>query len=359
MTKLEDIKQNWLNKFKKPFVIAGPCSAETEQQTIDTAIKINQDYVDVYRAGIWKPRTRPNNFEGIGKKGLEWLKYIKQNTNMLTATEVANKRHVKEALKYDIDILWIGARSTVNPFTVQEIAEALEDTKKIILIKNPTHVDLEIWIGSLERLINKNIKNIGVIHRGFSTLETKLEYRNQPKWNIALEFKKQFPNIPIICDPSHITGDKTKILEVSKKALEFGYHGLMIETHINPKEAWSDANQQITPKELNDIIKNLINYKNKKIYNNKYTSHINMLRTIIDEIDQNLVININARMQISRNIGILKQKYHQSIKQPNREIEVYQNIKKYGSSLNISEEFIQKIFQIIQQESIKIQKNNS
>jgi chorismate mutase len=352
MNTLKDLNSEWINKFKNPLIIAGPCSAETKDQTLNTALNINTKYVDVFRAGVWKPRTKPNNFEGVGEVGLKWLNEVKKKTNMLVATEVATVKHVEQALKHDIDILWIGARSTVNPFTVQEIAEALYNTNKIILVKNPTHVDIEIWIGSIERLLNNKIKNIGIIHRGFSVIEKKTTYRNQPKWNIILKLKKEYPNIPFILDPSHITGDKNKILEISKKAIEFGYQGLMIETHINPDKAWSDSAQQITPQKLDEIIEKLLIYK-KSLY--KINTKISQFRDVIDEIDENIIINLYERMNVVKKIGKIKKREHKHVYQPDREKKIYENIQQIGSKLNISIKLLEKIFKIIQEESIKIQ----
>ena len=234
-------------------LIAGPCSAESEEQVIQTALELkNLGKVKYYRAGIWKPRTRPGGFEGVGEIGLKWLQKAKAETGLLMATEVATAAHVKLALEYDIDVLWIGARTTVNPFAVQEIADVLQGTDKIMLLKNPVNPDLSLWIGGLERLYNSNIKKLGVIHGGFSTYE-KTKYRNNPEWQIAIELQSKFPDLPLICDPSHITGRRDMIQEVSQQALDLNYDGLIIETHCNPDKAWSDAQQQITPTALKQL----------------------------------------------------------------------------------------------------------
>ena len=250
------IKTNdWLKKFNlsHPLVIAGPCSAETEEQVLKIAHQLKKTDVTIYRAGIWKPRTRPGNFEGVGSIGLKWLQRVKKETGLLTATEVANKDHVKLALENNIDVLWIGARSTVSPFIVQEIADALKGTEKVVLVKNPVNPDLSLWMGGIERLHSSNIKNLGLIHRGFSTYE-KSKYRNIPEWQLAIEFQNKFPDLPLICDPSHITGKRDMVFEVSQTALDLNLDGLMIETHIDPDNAWSDAAQQVTPDTLKQMM---------------------------------------------------------------------------------------------------------
>ena len=250
--------RKWLDDFKliHPLVIAGPCSAETEDQVLKIAHELKDSDVSIFRAGIWKPRTRPGGFEGVGAIGLKWLQKAKAETGLLMATEVANAAHVKLALEHDIDVLWIGARTTVNPFAVQEIADALQNTDKIVLVKNPVNPDLALWIGGVERLYNAGIKKLGVIHRGFSTYE-KTKYRNIPEWQIAIELQSRFPDLPLICDPSHITGNRNMIQEVSQQALDLNYDGLIIETHIDPDNAWSDAEQQVTPIVLKQIFEDL------------------------------------------------------------------------------------------------------
>ena len=243
--------RTWLDDFNlnHPLVIAGPCSAETEDQVLKIAHDLKDTDVSIYRAGIWKPRTRPGMFEGVGAIGLKWLDKVKKETGLLTATEVANASHVKLALEYDIDVLWIGARSTVSPFIVQEIADALKGTDKIVLVKNPVNPDLALWLGGIERLYSANIKKLGVIHRGFSTYE-KSKYRNNPEWQLPIELQNRFPDIPLICDPSHIAGRRDILQDISQTALDLNFDGLMIETHIDPDNAWSDAAQQITPSVL-------------------------------------------------------------------------------------------------------------
>lgn len=354
MKDLKNLKQEWIKQFNAPLVIAGPCSAETKEQVINTALNIDTDYVQIFRAGIWKPRTRPNDFEGIGIPGLKWLQDVKQQTGMLLATEVANAEHAKLALEYDIDILWIGARSTANPFTVQEIANTLENTNKIILVKNPINPDFDLWVGALERLAGKNIKKLGVIHRGFSTYK-KSKYRNQPIWKIALDFKNKYPNIPIICDPSHICGNRTGILDICQQASYFGYHGFIIETHDQPDNAWTDGHQQIVPKKLIEIIKNI--HSNHRLSTDSYEYTMNLIRTQIDENDEMLLSILSERMYLSQKVGKLKNDYKIGILQPNRWEKILQSSKNHGMTLGLSANFIEEIFKIIHQESINIQNN--
>ena len=273
--------RSWLDDFNlnHPLVIAGPCSAETEDQVLKIAHDLKNTDVSIYRAGIWKPRTRPGMFEGVGAIGLKWLDKVKKETGLLTATEVANASHVKLALEYDIDVLWIGARSTVSPFIVQEIADALKDTDKIVLVKNPVNPDLSLWLGGLERLYSANIKKLGVIHRGFSTYE-KSKYRNNPEWQLPIELQNRFPDIPLICDPSHIAGRRDILQDISQTALDLNFDGLMIETHTDPDNAWSDAAQQITPDVLVKMMEDL---KIRTLTSDEadYKNQLNTLRTQI------------------------------------------------------------------------------
>jgi chorismate mutase len=281
--------RTWLDEFnlKHPLVIAGPCSAETEDQVLKIAHDLKDTDVSVYRAGIWKPRTRPGMFEGVGAIGLKWLDKVKKETGLLTATEVANASHVKLALEYDIDVLWIGARSTVSPFIVQEIADALNGTDKIVLVKNPVNPDLSLWLGGIERLYSANIKKLGVIHRGFSTYE-KSKYRNNPEWQLPIELQNKFPDLPLICDPSHIAGRRDILQDISQTALDLNFDGLMIETHIDPDNAWSDAAQQITPSVL---VKMMNDLKIRTLTSEEadYKNQLNTLRTQIDVIDHGLL----------------------------------------------------------------------
>jgi 3-deoxy-D-arabino-heptulosonate 7-phosphate (DAHP) synthase len=350
MEKLNNsIDRSWIDKWNKPFIISGPCSAESEEQMLETAKKLNPSYVQVFRAGIWKPRTKPNNFEGIGKEGLEWLHKVKKSTGLMVATEIANAEHVKLAISFGIDVLWIGARSTASPFTIQEIADALEgENNKIILVKNPIHPDIELWIGALERLSGKGIQKLGVIHRGFYTYKNS-KYRNQPNWNLLLNFRSLLPRVPIICDPSHICGNKKGILDIAKKAYHFQYEGLMIESHCDPDHAWSDAQQQITPENLLEMLKELIYVEECD------QKHLNSFRILIDELDENIIALLAERMNISKKLGVLKKSSDIAVLQPNRWEDIMKKSLKFGKSLGISEELLKGVFKLLHQESIKIQ----
>ena len=344
--------KDWLNNFNlsHPLVIAGPCSAETESQVMKIAHELNNSDVTIFRAGIWKPRTRPGMFEGVGAIGLKWLQKVKSETNLLTATEVANANHVKLAIDHDVDLLWIGARSTVSPFIIQEIAEALDGTDKIVLVKNPVNPDLSLWLGGLERLHNSNIKNLGLIHRGFSTYE-KTKYRNIPEWQIPIEVQNRFPDIPMICDPSHISGRRDLIFDLSQTALDLNFDGLMIESHINPDEAWSDAKQQITPKTLIQIMKDL-KVRNELVEEEKYKNELYSLRTQIDIIDHSILDSLGKRMKISEDIGSLKKTKNVAVLQNKRWNEILDKMIDEGNNKGLTREFISRIYKAIHQESI-------
>lgn len=348
--------RTWLNDFQlnHPLVIAGPCSAETEEQVLTIAHQLKNTDTSVLRAGIWKPRTRPGNFEGVGAIGLKWLQLAKQETGLLTATEVANPNHVELALKHDIDVLWIGARTTVSPFIVQEIAESLRGTSKIVLIKNPVNPDLPLWLGAVERFYTADVKKLGVIHRGFSTYE-KTTYRNNPEWQIPIDLQHQFPDLPLILDPSHIAGRRDLIFDLCQTALDLNYDGLMIETHNTPDKAWSDANQQITPESLINYTVDLKIRKtdtNETVFNNK----LNTFRTQIDILDHQLLEKLGKRMQIADQIGQLKAEYNVAILQAKRWNEILGRMILQGEKENLSEEFILRVFKAIHQESINHQK---
>ncbi|MFK5877865.1 MAG: bifunctional 3-deoxy-7-phosphoheptulonate synthase/chorismate mutase type II [Flavobacteriaceae bacterium] len=347
--------RTWLDDMNldHPLVVAGPCSAETEEQVLKIAHELKDTDVNYFRAGIWKPRTRPGMFEGVGALGLKWLQKVKEETGMKTATEVANAAHVKLALEHDIDLLWIGARSTVSPFIVQEIADALDGTDKIVLVKNPVNPDLALWLGGVERLYTANIKNLGVIHRGFSTYE-KTKYRNIPEWQIAIELQNKFPDLPLICDPSHITGKRDMILDVSQTALDLNFDGLMIETHFDPENAWSDAAQQVTPKALVQIMKDL---RIRKVSSEEegYNNELNLLRAQIDVIDNSLIEQLGKRMKVSDGIGKLKKTGNVSVLQTSRWNEILGKMILEGEQKGLSEEFILRIFKAIHQESINHQ----
>lgn len=347
--------RTWLDDFQlnHPLVIAGPCSAETEEQVLKIAHELKNSDVSIFRAGIWKPRTRPGGFEGVGEIGLKWLQKAKAETGLLMATEVATAAHVKLALENDIDVLWIGARTTVNPFAVQEIADALQGTDKIVLLKNPVNPDLSLWIGGLERLYNANIKKLGVIHRGFSTYE-KTKYRNNPEWQIAIDLQNRFPDLPLICDPSHITGKRDMIQEVSQQALDLNYDGLIIETHIDPDNAWSDAAQQVTPETLKQMF---INLRVRKVSDDEseYNQKMAKLRMQIDEFDGKLLEILGNRMKVADKIGLLKKEKNVAILQNQRWNEILGKMILEGEEKGLSNEFVMHLFKAIHQESISHQ----
>ncbi|MGC4040018.1 MAG: bifunctional 3-deoxy-7-phosphoheptulonate synthase/chorismate mutase type II [Flavobacterium sp.] len=344
--------RKWLEDFKldHPLVIAGPCSAETEEQVLKIAHELKDSDVTIFRAGIWKPRTRPGGFEGVGAIGLKWLQKAKAETGLLMATEVATAAHVKLALEHDIDVLWIGARTTVNPFAVQEVADALAGTDKIVLIKNPVNPDLALWIGGVERLYNAGIKKLGVIHRGFSTYE-KTKYRNIPEWQIPIELQSRFPDLPLICDPSHITGQRNMIQEVSQQALDLNYDGLIIETHIDPDNAWSDAAQQVTPSVLKQIFEDL-RVKKLTVDEGDYNTEMIKLRANIDVADSKLLEILGNRMKVAEQIGALKKAKNVAVLQNKRWNEILGKMILEGEDKGLSEEFILRIFKAIHQESI-------
>ncbi|PZQ92608.1 MAG: 3-deoxy-7-phosphoheptulonate synthase [Flavobacterium johnsoniae] len=348
--------RTWLDDFKlsHPLIIAGPCSAETEEQVLKIAHELKDSDVSIYRAGIWKPRTRPGSFEGVGAVGLKWLQKAKAETGLLMATEVANVAHVQLALEHDIDVLWIGARTTVNPFAVQEIADALKNTDKIVLVKNPVNPDLALWLGGIERLYNAGIKKLGVIHRGFSTYE-KTKYRNIPEWQLAIELQNRFPDLPIICDPSHITGKREMIQEVSQQALDLNYDGLIIETHNDPDNAWSDAEQQVTPEKLKEIFKNL-KVRKETEDGSDYNQRLDRLRLDIDEYDAKILEILGKRMKVADKIGALKKEKNVAVLQNKRWNEILGKMILEGEEKGLSEEFILKIYKAIHQESKKKKK---
>lgn len=347
--------RKWLDDLNltHPLAIAGPCSAETEEQVLKIAHELKDSDVSIFRAGIWKPRTRPGGFEGVGAIGLKWLQKAKAETGLLMATEVATAAHVKLALEHDIDVLWIGARTTVNPFAVQEIADALVGTDKIVLVKNPVNPDLALWIGGVERLYNAGIKKLGVIHRGFSTYE-KTKYRNIPEWQLPIELQSRFPDLVLICDPSHITGQRTMIQEVSQQALDLNYDGLIIETHIDPDNAWSDAAQQVTPTVLKQIFENL-KVKEVTVEEDDYNTEMIKLRANIDIADSKLLEILGNRMKVAEQIGALKKAKNVAVLQNKRWNEILGKMILEGEDKGLSEEFILRIFKAIHQESISHQ----
>ena len=336
-----------------PLTIAGPCSAESKEQLLKIANQLKDTRVTVFRAGVWKPRTRPGSFEGIGAMALPWLQEVKKQTGLLVAIEVATANHVKLALEHDIDILWIGARTTANPFAVQEIADALKNSDKIILIKNPVNPDLELWIGAVERLYKAGITKLGVIHRGFSTYK-KTEYRNSPKWQIPIDFKFKFPSIPMINDPSHICGRRDCIENVSQTALDLQFDGLMIETHHNPDEAWSDAKQQITPKTHTEIIDRLI-VRAKTFKHEDAIDALVLLRKEINETDKLLLQTLSERMEIVKRIAVVKKERNVAVLQTKRWQEVIEKMAILANKSGLDVGFVTKLFKEVHQESIRQQ----
>ena len=334
---------------KRPLVIAGPCSAETEDQVLETAKELAAQGIKIFRAGIWKPRTKPGGFEGVGSIGLPWLKRVKEETGMYVSTEVANQYHVFEALKYGVDILWIGARTAANPFSMQEIADALKGVDIPILIKNPVNPDLELWIGAVERIYNAGIRKIGVIHRGFSAYDKRI-YRNLPQWHIPIELRRRFPNIPIICDPSHIGGKRDLIAPLSQQAMDLGFDGLIIESHCNPDCAWSDASQQVTPDVLAYILDMIIIRETSQS-----TENLNELRRQIDELDNQLLDLLAKRMRISREIGLYKKEHDMPILQATRYDEILNKRVEQACNMDMDGEFMKTILAAIHEESIRQQ----
>ena len=344
----------WLKVTSRPFVISGPCSAETEDQVMETAIELAKvKEVSVFRAGIWKPRTRPGSFEGAGSKGLKWLRKVKEDTGLLVGTEVANEKHVYEALKYGIDLLWIGARTSVNPFTVQEIADALNGVDVIVLVKNPINPDIDLWTGAVERIAKAGITKLGAIHRGFSTYE-KTNYRNQPNWQLPIELRRRIPGLPIICDPSHIAGAREYLFEISQKAMDLNFDGLIIESHIDPDNAWSDTSQQLTPASLQDLLRKLV-LRNPDPSDPKLLDVLGELRQQIDIFDDHLLDLLEKRMNVAETIGKFKRENNITVLQSTRWDEIIKKAIAKGDSKGLSAEFIDTLFKAIHQESINHQ----
>lgn len=336
---------------KKPLIIAGPCSAETEEQVMATARDLAHNGVKIFRAGIWKPRTKPGGFEGIGVEGLAWLQRVKAETGMYTSTEVATKQHVEEALKAGVDILWIGARTSANPFAMQEIADALQEAGADVpvLVKNPVNPDLELWIGAMQRIYNAGIRRIGAIHRGFSAYGKHL-YRNLPQWHIPIELRRRMPELPIICDPSHIGGKRELVASLSQQALDMGFNGLIIESHCDPDCAWSDKSQQITPDVLNFILNTLVLRDSSQS-----TESLTLLRQQIDTIDNELLEILNKRMRVSREIGQYKKEHRMPVLQAGRYDDIMQSRVKLAEEMGMSGDFMTKVLSAIHEESVRQQ----
>lgn len=339
---------------KRPLIISGPCSAESEEQVLATATALAAiGKVDMLRAGIWKPRTRPGSFEGIGAKGLPWMQKAKELTGLPVAVEVATSKQVEDALHFGVDVLWLGARTTVNPFSVQEIADALRGVDIPVLIKNPINPDLELWIGAVERIAKAGIKNIGLIHRGFSSYGNT-EYRNAPMWHLAIEMKRRNPGMMLINDPSHICGNRHMLLDVAQKAIDLDFDGLIIESHIDPDKAWSDAKQQVTPERLGEMIAG-IHWRREDVASEEYHAALEKLRQQINQLDDELMQILGQRMKISEKIGNYKKENSITILQTNRWNSILERAFAAGDKMGLSKEFITKYFDAVHMESINHQ----
>lgn len=344
---------NWLPG-GKPFVIGGPCSAETEAQTVETARQLHATgKIHALRAGIWKPRTRPGQYEGAGEPGLAWLRRAKEETGLPITTEVANASHVEACLEAGVDFLWIGARTTVNPFSVQEIADALEGVDVPVLVKNPVSPDIDLWIGALERLDRAGLKKLGAIHRGFSSYD-KGPFRNAPLWDLAIELKTRIPALPLLCDPSHICGNRELIPLVAQKALDLDMDGLMIESHLSPDDAWSDAKQQLTPEALRQLLSGLV-VRERSSENEEFTDVLARLREQIDVLDQDIMRRLAARMKIAEQIGAYKRDNNVTILQVSRWEEIIRTRSALGCAMGLDEGFVRDTLRLIHHESIRLQ----
>lgn len=345
---------SFFNKGVKPFVIAGPCSAETREQVMETAKALQDMPVQLFRAGVWKPRTKPGSFEGNGVDALGWLKEVKEVYGMPVSIEVAEPEHVELALKYGLDALWIGARTTVNPFQVQRIADALKGVDIPILVKNPVNPDVDLWEGAIERIERAGVIDIAAIHRGFSGYQAASVYRNQPNWPLPIELKRRRPGLPIICDPSHITGKRDYIAEIAQKALDMGFEGLMIETHPRPDEAWSDAAQQVTPDMLRIILSELV-VREQYVADMGKGMELEHLRQLMDSIDAEVIDLLARRMELSERMGEVKKECNMTAYQPERWREIVETRGERAGKLNLSRDFIVALYQIIHDESIRKQ----
>lgn len=341
------------NPHKRPIIIAGPCSAETEEQVLQTARELAPQNIDLFRAGIWKPRTRPGSFEGVGTPGLKWLKKVKEETGMKVTTEVAKAEHVYQAIKHNIDVLWIGARTTVNPFSVQEVADAIEGVDIPVLIKNPINPDLGLWVGAIERIYKAGVTKIGVIHRGFS-YHGETPFRNVPRWQIAIELKRRFPDLVMICDNSHICGRRDTLFEVAQQAMDLNYDGIMTEVHPTPDDAWSDAKQQITPAQFKDLVDQLV-FRDQTTDDIEFLETLDHLRKEIDHIDNELLNLLGHRMELADSIGQYKKRNNIAILQTSRWNEILEKTIALGQTKGLSKDFITTILRAIHQESINHQ----
>lgn len=334
---------------KRPIVIAGPCSAETEEQVMTTARQLADKGCHMFRAGVWKPRTKPGGFEGHGEPALKWLQQVKQETGMLIATEVAKPEHVELALRYNVDILWIGARTTVNPFAVQELADSLKGVDVPVLVKNPVSPDLELWVGALLRMNRAGIRKLGAIHRGFTSVDQRI-YRNTPMWHIPIELHRRYPSLPLVCDPSHMGGRRDLIAPLCQQAMDMGFDGLIVESHCNPDEAWSDASQQVLPDVLDFIIDRLVIRDNAEM-----TESLASLRKQIDEMDNQLMDLLTKRMRVSREIATYKKEHNMAVVQAVRYNEILDKRGAQGSMCGMSPEFVRRVYEAIHEESVRQQ----
>jgi len=346
--------KTWLPEIDNPLLISGPCSLESEEQTLETAkLLAKDDRVFVYRGGIWKPRTRPGSFEGVGSVGLKWLQLVKRETGLPVGTEVANAQHTEEALKAGIDVLWIGARSTASPFVVQEIADVVKGSDAVVMVKNPVNPDVQLWMGAIERINQAGIKNIVGIHRGFTPFR-QTKYRNYPNWKTFIELKRLLPNLPIICDPSHIAGKREYLFEISQKAFDMGMEGLMLESHIDPSCALSDPAQQLTPNDLGKLLDRLvIRYENAN--NPDFENQLDVLRNRIDAIDSELLETLASRVEIVKQIGRYKKDNNVTALQINRWTQLMENRVNLGKNLDLNETFVKILFQLIHEDSVRMQ----
>lgn len=346
---LSPLNLTGIDATKRPLVIAGPCSAETEEQVMTTAHQLANKGIKIFRAGIWKPRTKPGGFEGKGEEALPWMARVKKETGMLTATEVATPKHVESALKAGIDLLWVGARTSANPFAMQELADSLRGTDIPVLVKNPVNPDLELWIGALERINGAGITRLGAIHRGFSSIDQKI-YRNAPMWHIPIELHRRYPQLPIICDPSHIGGRRDLIAPLCQQAMDMGFAGLIVESHCNPDAAWSDAKQQVLPDVLDFILDRLVIRDSVEL-----TESLTALRKQIDELDNQLMDLLTKRMRVSREIATYKKEHNMAVVQTGRYSEILEKRAAQGLLCGMDAEFVKKVFEAIHEESVRQQ----
>jgi chorismate mutase len=346
--------KEWLPHINNPLLISGPCSLETEQQTLETAKLLAKDpRVFIYRGGVWKPRTRPGSFEGVGSIGLKWLQLVKKETGLPVGTEVANAQHTEEALNAGLDVVWIGARSTASPFVVQEIADVVQGTNAVVMVKNPVNPDVQLWVGAIERIYQSGIKNIVAIHRGFTPFSDTV-YRNYPNWKTVIELRRVMPNLPIICDPSHIAGKRELLYEISQKAFDMGMEGLMLESHIDPSCALSDAAQQVTPAELAKLLDKLV-IRHQTANNPEFETRLDMLRSRIDAIDSELLEMLSSRVEIVKEIGLYKRENNVTALQINRWAQLMDNRVNIGKTLDLNETFVKILFQLIHEDSVRMQ----